>query len=121
MSRPHLDATGFGWIEIDGERYEHDVLIRLGGKIKRRKKKLSKQVYGTSHTISLEEAKHVFEDGARILVLGTGQHDCVRLSPEAEEYFARHRCEARLHPTPAALEAWNVAGEDTVGLFHVTC
>jgi len=31
MSRPHCDATGFGWIEIDGERYEHDVLIRLGG------------------------------------------------------------------------------------------
>jgi hypothetical protein len=29
------------------------VLIRLGGKVAKRKKKLSKAVYGTSHTISL--------------------------------------------------------------------
>jgi hypothetical protein len=28
--------------------FEHDVIIRLNGKVKRRKKKLSKAVYGTS-------------------------------------------------------------------------
>ena len=121
MSRPHCDATGFGWIEIDGERYEHDVLIRLGGKVKRRKKRLSKQVYGTSHTVSLAEAEHVFERGARALIVGTGQDNNVRLSPEAEAYFKRHGCEVRLHSTPEALEAWNEAGSDAVGLFHVTC
>jgi hypothetical protein len=121
MSRPHCDATGFGWIEIDAERYEHDVLIRLGGKIKRRKKRLSKEVYGTSHVVSLAEAKHVFEDGARVLIVGTGQDDNVRLSPEAADYFTRHRCDVSLRPTPDALEAWNKAGEDAIGLFHVTC
>jgi hypothetical protein len=121
MSRPHCDATGFGWIEIDGERYEHDVLIRLGGKVKRRKKKLSKQVYGTSHTLSLAEAKHVFEEGARVLIVGTGQGDSVHLSPEAAEYFEKRRCDVHLHPTPEALAAWNGAGKDAVGLFHVTC
>lgn len=121
MSRPHCDATAFGWIEIDGERYEHDVLIRLGGKIKRRKKRLSKQVYGTSHTVSLDEAKYVFETGARVLIIGTGQDDSVRLSPEAEAYFKRHRCEVRLRSTPEALEIWNEAGVGGVGLFHVTC
>jgi hypothetical protein len=121
MGRPHCDATGFGWIEIDGERYEHDVLIRLGGKIKRRKKKLSKQVYGTSHTLSRAEAEHVFEEGARVLVVGTGQDDCVRLSAEAAAFLEKHRCAVHLHPTPDALEAWNGAGKDAVGLFHVTC
>ena len=70
MNRPHCDATGFGWIEIDGERYEHDVLIRLGGKIQKRKKKLSKRIYGTSHTVSCDEAEHVFEKGARTLIIG---------------------------------------------------
>jgi len=121
MSRPHCDATGFGWSEIDGLRYEHDVLIRLDGRIKRRKKRLSKQVYGTSHTLSLDEAKHVYEKGARVLVVGSGQDDNVRLSPEAEEYFERHRCEVRLQATPAALEVWNEADADAIGLFHVTC
>jgi hypothetical protein len=119
--RPHLDATGFGWLDIDGERYEHDVLIRLDGRIRKRRKKLSKQVYGTSHTVSLEEAEHVYEKGARLLVLGTGQHDSVRLSPEAEAYFERHRCEVCLVPTPDAIARWNTAPGSTIGLFHVTC
>ena len=121
MSRPHCDATGFGWIEIDGERYEHDVLIRLGGRIKKRKKKLSKRIYGTSHTLSLDEAKHIFEKGTRTLIIGAGQYDSVRLSPEAEAYFAHQRCEICLVPTPQALRTWNDAPEDAVGLFHVTC
>jgi len=121
MSRPHCDGTGFGWIEIDGERYEHDVLIRLDGKIKRRKKKLSKQVYGTSHTLSRAEAEHVFEEGARVLVVGTGQDDCVRLSPEAAAYLEKHRCEVRLQPTPEALDVWNGEKQGAIGLFHVTC
>lgn len=121
MSRPYCDATGFGWIEIDGERYEHDVLIRLDGKIKRRKKKLSKLIYGTSHVISRPEAEHVFEDGARVLIIGTGQDGCVHLSPEAAAYLEMHEVEVRLQPTPEALGAWNAAGKDAVGLFHVTC
>ncbi len=121
MSRPHCDATGFGWIEIDGERYEHDVLIRLAGKIRKRKKKLSKQVYGTSHTVSRAEAEYVFEKGARVLVVGTGQDDSVRLSPEAAEYLAKRDVTVRLQPTPRALALWNGAGADAVGLFHVTC
>ncbi|MEK7668071.1 MAG: MTH938/NDUFAF3 family protein [Gemmatimonadota bacterium] len=118
---PHLDGTGFGWIEIDGQRYEHDVLIRLSGAIKKRKKKLSKEVYGTSHIVSLQEAKHVYEDGAEVLVLGSGQHGCVELSDEAAEYFARHGCRVRLHPTPDALAVWNAAPRASIGLVHVTC
>ena len=121
MGRPNCDATGFGWIEIDGERYEHDVLIRLGGKIKKRKKQLSKEVYGTSHTVSLDEAKHVYEKGAHVLVIGSGQDDCVRLSPEAASYLDKHGCAVRLQPTPASLDVWNAEGADAVGLFHVTC
>ena len=48
--KPAIDETDFGYIVIEGARIEHDVLIRLSGAIKKRKKKLSKAVYGTSHT-----------------------------------------------------------------------
>lgn len=119
--RPYLDRTGFGWLEIDGERYEHDVLIRLGGKIKRRKKKLSKRIYGTSHTVSLDEARHIFEKGATTLIIGSGQYGNVHLSPEAEEYFREQHCEVHLSPTPEAIALWNQAGRKAIGLFHVTC
>jgi hypothetical protein len=119
--RPRLDGTGFGWLEIGGQRYEHDVLIRLSGKVKKRKKKLSKRIYGTSHTVSLDEARYIFEQGATTLVVGSGQYDSVRLSPEAEAYFGRRRCAVRLLPTPEAIAAWNDAPEGSIGLFHVTC
>jgi len=67
-----IDGARFGSITIDGETYSHDVLIRLDGTVKKRKKKLSKAVYGTSHRISLEEAQHVYQEGAERLIVGTG-------------------------------------------------
>lgn len=119
--RPHLDSTSFGWIEVDGERYEHDVLIRLDGTVEKRKKKLSKRVYGTSHTVSLDEAKHIYECGAARLIVGSGQYDTVRLSEEAADYFRRRDVEVRLLSTPESLAVWNDAAKDSIGLFHVTC
>jgi hypothetical protein len=44
-----IDSTTFGTITIDGKTYEHDVVVRLSGEIVKRKKKLSKRLYGTSH------------------------------------------------------------------------
>lgn len=61
--KPRIDGAKFGSITIEGAEIEHDVLIRLSGEIKKRKKKLSKAVFGTSHIISLEEAEHIFEKG----------------------------------------------------------
>jgi len=58
-----IDSTEFGGITIDGKTYEHDVIIRLSGKVEKRKKKLSKEQYGTSHIISKEEAKFIYEGG----------------------------------------------------------
>ncbi|MGA2152455.1 MAG: hypothetical protein ABSG48_09935, partial [Geobacteraceae bacterium] len=58
-----IDSSEFGSIIIHGETYPHDVLIRLSGEIMKRRKKLSKRVYGTSHIMSLEEAEFVYEKG----------------------------------------------------------
>ena len=42
-----IDHTAFGEITIDGKTYDHDVIVRLSGEIVKRKKKLSKKLYGT--------------------------------------------------------------------------
>ncbi len=119
--KPHIDHTEFGSIIIGGVTYEHDVLIRLSGDVKKRKKKLSSAVFGTSHIISLDEAEHVYEDGARRLIIGCGQTGMVTLSDEAEAYFKDRGCKVELLRTPDAMRAWNEAGGKVVGLFHVTC
>jgi len=119
--KPSIDRTEFGSITISGERYEHDVVIRLHGKVKKRKKKLSKAKYGTSHKVSLEEAEYIFETGAKRLLVGTGQSGCVELSDEAAEFFRQNGCSVQLLPTPQAMTAWNAAKGAVIGMFHVTC
>jgi hypothetical protein len=119
--KPKTEATSFGSITVDGQTYEHDILIRLDGTIQKRKKKLSKKFYGTSHTISEEEAEFVYEDGAQTLIIGSGQYDMVRLSPEAQAYFDARELAVEAIATPQAIRRWNEAQENTIGLFHVTC
>jgi hypothetical protein len=119
--QPRIDRTRFGSVTIDGKVYEHDVLIRLGGELEKRKKKLSKAVHGTSHIISLAEARHIYQKGAELLLIGAGQSGTVTLSEEAAAYFKRHRCQVRLLPTPEVIPAWNQAEGPVIGLVHVTC
>lgn len=119
--KPRIDGTRFGSITIEGETFRRDVLIRLNGEVKKRKKKLSKAIYGTSHVVSLEEAKHVYQEGAGRLIVGTGQSGLVTLSEDAAAYFRRKGCGVELLPTPEAIEAWNKAKGAVIGLFHITC
>ena len=119
--KPQIDATQFGSITISGKRYEHDVIIRLSGMVKKRKKKLSKARYGTSHTISLEEATHIFQNKAKRLIVGTGQSGCVELSDEAAKFLRKNGCSVDLLPTSEAVAAWNSAQGAVIAMFHVTC
>jgi hypothetical protein len=114
---PRIDRTQFGSVTIDGEVFTHDVTIRLGGRVEKR----SKAVYGTSHTISLAEAEHLYQDGAERLLIGAGQDGRVALSEEAATYFARNRCQVELLPTPEVIPVWNQAEGAVIGLLHVTC
>ncbi|HMA11931.1 MAG TPA: MTH938/NDUFAF3 family protein [Steroidobacteraceae bacterium] len=118
-----IDSTEFGSITVDGTTYPHDILIQLSGEVVKRKKKLSKKHYGTSHIISLEEAEFIYQKGCDTLVLGTGQYGNVTLSQEAAEFFERHGCRVILKPTPDAIETYNKTRGKTkaIGLFHVTC
>jgi hypothetical protein len=45
----------------------------------------------------------------------------VRLSPEADAFFAKKDCQVVIQPTPQAIRAFNAAHGKKIGLFHVTC
>jgi hypothetical protein len=108
--KPTIEDAAFGSITVAGQVFEHDVLIRRGGQVKKRKKKLS-----------LAEAKYIYEPGASRLIIGSGQEGNVHLSREAAAYLGRKQCEVELFPTPEAIAAWNSAEGVVIGLFHVTC
>jgi len=119
--KPEINKTFFGSITADSVTYEHDIFICLDGTIKKRKKKLSKKVYGTSHTLSHDEAKYIYEEGAQYLLIGTGHEGKVQLSPEAKAYFEKKHCQVELLPTPQAIQRWNTIETPAIGLFHITC
>ena len=116
-----IESTIFGAITIDGKTYEHDVVVRLSGEVVKRKKKLSKRLYGTSHVLSEDEAKFLFEKGCEQIIIGSGQMGNVHLSPEAEAYFVKKGCSVLLQPTPEAIHTFNGSHAKKIGLFHVTC
>jgi Uncharacterized conserved protein len=116
-----INGTEFGSITIDKENYPYDVLIRQSGEISKRKKKLSKKHYGTSHIVSLEEAEFVYEKGSHLLIIGSGQDGNLHLSPEAAQFFAHKNCTVVAAPTPEAIDTFNHTKGNKIGLFHVTC
>jgi hypothetical protein len=117
----HIDSATFGSIVVNGKTYDHDILISLEGKVSKRKKRLSKMVFGTSHVISQAEAEYIFEPGTRKLIIGAGHNGMVILSNEAADFFRTRECEVILLPTPEAVDAYNSSPGIFKGLFHVTC
>ena len=117
-----IDSTRFGSITVDGNKFDHDIIISLNGTVTKRKKKLSKEVYGTSHIVSLREAEFIYEEGAEQIIVGSGQYGALKLSEEAAGFFKDKNCIVELHPSPYAGEKWNTLQEkNCLGLFHVTC
>ena len=119
--KPLFEGSAFGSITIDGATYNHDIIIRLHGSIGKRKKKLSKAVYGTSHIVSKDEAKHVYDRNAEKIIVGTGHNGILKLSDEASAFFEKRGCKVEACPTPKAVKRWNEVSGNVIALFHVTC
>ncbi|MDY9926761.1 Mth938-like domain-containing protein [Methanosarcina sp.] len=119
--KPKINATSFGSITVRRKNFDYDILIRLDGQIEKRRKKLSKEIYGTSHKISLAEAEYIYEEGTRKIIIGTGQIGFVKLSKKARKFFKEKNIKTKLLPTPEAIKLWNKSKGKTIAMFHITC
>jgi glucokinase len=118
---PQIEQTSFGQITIDGKTYAHDVYIRAGGKVKKRNKKLAKELFGSSHTIGRAELEKVCKGDPDVLFVGTGMSGKAELSQEARRYLEERSIHYEILTTPKAAEAYNKSAERKVALIHVTC
>jgi hypothetical protein len=119
--KPKINSTRFGSITVKSKISEHDIVLRKNGQTKKRRKKLSEKIYGTSHKISLAEAKYIYDKGADELIIDTGQTGYVELSKKAEKFFEESYCKTKLLPTPKAIKLWNRSKGKVIAMFHVTC
>jgi hypothetical protein len=115
----HFGNFSFGSIQIDDSTYEHDVVIDRG-KIRKRKKKPSKQFRDDfGHTpLSIEEE---IPWKCSRLVIGTGAYGGLPVMDEVKGEAERRNVELLILPTDKAIEVLKKNPEHTNVIFHVTC
>ncbi len=120
-----IEDTSFGEVVIDGQTYEHDVVI-FPGKIIQRKKWITKDQHGTSHKFTKEEMKEYIDqvDKQKIkrVVMGTGQYGELHLLQETQEYLRDQGIEFIERKTPALVDkSGDHRRNHALFIIHVTC
>lgn len=118
---PRIEKTGFGEITVGGKKYTCDVQIRADGKVRKRKKSLAKELYGSSHVIGPAELEKVCKGDPEVVVIGTGMSGMAKLSEDALPYLQQRCIKCEVLTTPEAAAAYNQAGRRKAALIHVTC
>ena len=114
-----ITEFSFGRITGAGVTYEHDVVVEQG-KIRKRKKKPSKQFRSDfGHTPLSTEEKIPWK--CRRLVVGTGVYGNMPVMDDVKRDAARHRIELVILPTADAIKALRKLSKDTNAILHVTC
>lgn len=111
---------GFGAIEIDGERFERDVVIDAG-RVRRRHKGTSKRFRDDfGHTpLSVEES---IPWGGKRLIVGTGADARLSVMDAVREAAAKRDIELTCVPTEeACLILRSTKAREAHAILHVTC
>lgn len=111
---------GFGVVEVQGTRYEHDVVIEHG-RVGKRRKRASKPLrarYGHTPLSSLEPIPW----DCRRLIVGTGADGALPIEPEVINEASRRGVELVAVPTAEACDLLADADPATTNaILHVTC
>ena len=114
-----IDEFSFGRITVDGVTYEHDIVLEKG-KIRKRKKKPSKQFRDAfGHTPLSAEEEIPWK--CRRLIIGTGAYGNMPVMDDVKREAARSKIELVILPTADAIKALRKPSKDTNAILHVTC
>lgn len=112
--------VSFGVIEVEGRRYEHDVVIDRGVVRKRRKGPSKAYRDGYGHT-PLSTAEDIPWRGPQ-LIIGTGADGALPVVPEVRREAQRRGVEIIAVPTAdACLLVNRLDRHDVNAVLHVTC
>lgn len=116
----HIEYPAFGTIVIDGERYDHDVVI-ANGDVRPRDKGPSKSLKGRHGHTPLSANEDIPWSTSK-LVIGSGYSGRLPVLSEVEDEAKKHHVELEVMPTAAAVRLLNEEqGSDVSAILHVTC
>lgn len=115
--------TEFGWIEINGKRFDFDVILYYDGTIyKREKEKSKKLVKENEHTpFSIFEVEDLFKKDVEVVYIGSGKKGKLPIKEDALEEIKKRVKEIIIDITPKILEKIKNDNKKWVALIHVTC
>ncbi|MFW6064487.1 MAG: MTH938/NDUFAF3 family protein [Candidatus Natronoplasma sp.] len=119
----NIEDTEFGKVTVNGQTYDHDIVV-LSNNIIKRKKWITKEKHGTSHKFTRDEMGEYMETvtSQKIdrVVIGTGQYGKLSLLPETEEYLEEKDIEYELKKTSDLVDE-EIDEERSLVIIHVTC
>lgn len=114
----HFSNFSFGTIQIDGNTYEHDVVIDRGEVLKRKKSPSQKFRDEFGHTpLSLEEE---IPWKCHRLVIGTGAYGRLPVMKQVKREAERRHVKLIIVPTSEALSMIEQESKANA-ILHVTC
>ncbi|MGD2043692.1 MAG: MTH938/NDUFAF3 family protein [Acidimicrobiia bacterium] len=115
-----IEYPAFGTIIVNGEKYEHDVILE-NGRVRARDKGPSRSLK-SSHGHTPLSAREDIPWSTSKLVIGSGYSGRLPVLPEIEEEAQKRNIELTVMPTASAVETLNAAEEGSVNaVLHVTC
>ncbi|MBS3781999.1 MAG: hypothetical protein KGY66_06490 [Candidatus Thermoplasmatota archaeon] len=118
-----IENTDFGEITVNGQTYDHDIVV-FQNKIIERKKWITKEKHGTSHKFTRDEMEEYIKNEAAQkidkVVVGTGQYEKLNLLPETKKYLEKKDIESELKKT-SDLVGEQIGEERAMLIIHVTC
>ena len=114
---PVIEAYDFGFIVIEGRRYNHDVIVfpdRVQANWWRKE----------GHALYPEDLPFLAEEKPEVLVVGTGKYGQMQITATMEQWLAEHSLPWEADITERAVRRFNQlleSGRQVVGAFHLTC
>jgi glucokinase len=118
---PQIGEAAFGEIAVGKKTYANDIVIRVDGKVKKRKKAAVKARHGTSHVVDPKELERICRGGPEIVFVGSGHQGQMTLNADAELFLSQRRIRLEVARTSELAEAYNACSERKAALIHVTC
>jgi len=113
----HIDEYGFGWIIIDGRRYESDLII-AGDRV------IPNWWRKHGHSLAVTDLEAVLQAVPKQLVVGTGKAGQMLVPAQTKRFLSVQGIELESYDTTEACHRFNQLEADgckVAGAFHLTC
>ncbi len=117
-----IDDTDFGEVTVNGQTFDHDIVI-FPNEIIERKKWITKDKHGTSHKFTRDEMVEYLDQADRSIdevIVGKGQYGKLGLLPETKTYLEEKDIDFEEKKTKY-LVGENIDEGSTLVILHVTC